>query len=157
MNKPFIQKEIELTQHYIAIQMTRFPGMFEFIWEIDEALLECVTPKLILQPFVENVVNHAVKSSTEPVFVVLQVAQENENLVCTISDNGAGIPPEIFDDILDPEKSPGYGLVNVNERIRLCFGAEYGVTLESQENIGTTARIVLPKTTRPGGTLCPLL
>ena len=152
-----IQKEIELTQHYIAIQMTRFPGMFEFIWEIDETLLECVTPKLILQPFVENVVNHAVKSSTEPVFVVLQVAQENENLVCTISDNGAGIPPEIFDDILDPEKSPGYGLVNVNERIRLCFGAEYGVTLESQENIGTTARIILPKTTRPGGTLCPLL
>ena len=152
-----IQKEIELTQHYIAIQMTRFPGMFEFIWEIDETLLECVTPKLILQPFVENVVNHAVKSSTEPVFVVLQVAQEGDDLVCTISDNGAGIPPEIFDDILDPEKSPGYGLVNVNERIRLCFGAEYGVTLESQENIGTTARIVLPKTTRPGGTLCPLL
>ena len=152
-----IQKEIELTQHYIAIQMTRFPGMFEFIWEIDETLLECVTPKLILQPFVENVVNHAVKSSTEPVFVVLQVAQEGDDLICTISDNGAGIPPEIFDDILDPEKSPGYGLVNVNERIRLCFGAEYGVTLESQENIGTTARIILPKTTRPGGTLCPLL
>lgn len=152
-----IQKEIELTQHYIAIQMTRFPGMFEFIWEIDETLLECVTPKLILQPFVENVVNHAVKSSTEPVFVVLQVAQEGDDLICTISDNGAGIPPEIFDDILDPEKSPGYGLVNVNERIRLCFGAEYGVTLESQENIGTTARITLPKTTRPGGTLCPLL
>ena len=152
-----IQKEIELTQHYIAIQMTRFPGMFEFIWEIDETLLECVTPKLILQPFVENVVNHAVKSSTEPVFVVLQVSQEGDDLICTISDNGAGIPPEIFDDILDPEKSPGYGLVNVNERIRLCFGAEYGVTLESQENIGTTARIILPKTTRPGGTLCPLL
>ncbi len=152
-----IQKEIELTQHYIAIQMTRFPGMFEFIWEIDETLLECVTPKLILQPFVENVVNHAVKSSTEPVFVVLQVAQEGDDLICTISDNGAGIPPEIFDDILDPKKSPGYGLVNVNERIRLCFGAEYGVTLESQENIGTTARIILPKTTRPGGTLCPLL
>lgn len=152
-----IQKEIELTQHYIAIQMTRFPGMFEFIWEIDETLLECVTPKLILQPFVENVVNHAVKSSTEPVFVVLQVSQEGDDLIFTISDNGAGIPPEIFDDILDPKKSPGYGLVNVNERIRLCFGAEYGVTLESQENIGTTARIILPKTTRPGGTLCPLL
>ena len=46
--------------------------------------------------FVENVVNHAVKSSTEPVFVVLQVSQEGDDLICTISDNGAGIPPEIL-------------------------------------------------------------
>ena len=152
-----MQKEIELTKHYIAIQETRFPGMFEFVWEIDETLLDCITPKLILQPFVENVVNHAVKSTAEPVLVFLQITQEDGNIVCTISDNGIGIPAKILAEILDPQKSPGYGLVNVNARIELCFGQEYGVTLESEENIGTTAKIILPKTTRLGGLPCQSL
>lgn len=152
-----IQKEIELTKHYIAIQETRFPGMFEFVWEVDETLLDCITPKLILQPFVENVVNHAVKSTAEPVIVFLQIAQEDGNIVCTISDNGIGIPAKTLAEILDPQKSPGYGLINVNARIELCFGQEYGVTLESEENIGTTAKITLPKTTRFGGLPCQSL
>ncbi len=152
-----LRKEVELTKHYIAIQETRFPGMFEFLWEIDESLLDCITPKLILQPFVENVVNHAVKNTAKAVYVFLQIAQEGDNIVCTISDNGAGIPANVLADILDPQKSPGYGLVNVNARIKLCFGPEYGIILESEENIGTTAKIVLPKTTRLGGLSCQSL
>ena len=54
--------------------------MFEFVWEVDETLLDCITPKLILQPFVENVVNHAVKSTAEPVIVFLQIAQSAAEL-----------------------------------------------------------------------------
>lgn len=148
-----LQKEIELTKHYIAVQEARFPEMFEFLWEVDETLLACPVPKLILQPFVENVINHAAKSTQETIFVVIHIALNGNNIVCTISDNGVGIPQTLLAELLDPLRSTGYGLVNVNERIRLCFGAEYGVSLNSEENVGTTASITIPNAMYAGDTI----
>ncbi|MDD4849696.1 MAG: histidine kinase [Gemmiger sp.] len=139
-----IREEIEITKHYIAIQNTRFRGMFHFSWCVDQTLLEHYTLKLVLQPFVENIVNHAVKDDDAPLEASVTIRWEKEDILFVLKDEGAGIPPDKLALLLDPQHTTGYGLINVNDRIKLHYGAAYGVTLESVLGQGTTATIRIP-------------
>lgn len=145
-----IREEIAITQHYISIQDTRFPGMFAFTWEVDETLLEKTTIKLILQPFVENIVNHAVRTSGQLVQTLIRIGQDGESVLFCLQDNGAGIPQEKLDHLLDPQRASGYGLINVDARIQLAYGSDYGVQIESRPETGTTAMIRIPLTEEEG-------
>ena len=149
-----LQKEISITKHYIAIQQTRFRDMFSFIWDVDESIHGYITPKLILQPFVENIINHAVRDSAEIVHVHISIQSHGNNILCIIQDDGIGISADALAVLLNPQKANGYGLINVNQRIKLFFGDSYGIHIESSCESGTTATVTIPKTSFPGGIIC---
>lgn len=140
-----IAEEIEITKHYISIQNTRFQDMFVFHWSVDPSLLDKITLKLTLQPFIENIVNHAVSDISVPLETEITIKKEKENTILfLIQDHGKGIPSKQLSLLLDPERASGYGLINVNDRLKLYFGSNYGVSLQSQEGKGTLAIISIP-------------
>lgn len=146
-----ISEEINITTHYIAIQETRFRDMFEFEWDIDDSVLEFMTPKLVLQPFIENIINHAFSDGGRPVRTVISIRPDKNDVLFTVCDDGAGISPETLDILLDSQKTHGYGLINVDARIKLSYGEKYGIELESALGQGTTARVRIPQNKYSGG------
>lgn len=142
-----IAEEVEITKHYIAIQNTRFPGMFNFIWDIDPSVMNKSTLKLILQPIVENIVNHAVKDDSQQLMAIICIYSEADRIFFRISDDGLGIAYDKINTLLDPEKASGFGLINVNARIQLSYGAEYGLSISSQLGQGTIVSVCIPNST----------
>ncbi|MCD7751142.1 MAG: sensor histidine kinase [Lachnospiraceae bacterium] len=140
-----LRDEIKITEHYISIQLSRFQDQFSFDWSVDPSVLDCTIPKLVLQPFIENIINHSVRQNGAPVHTEISIQQDNSRLKITICDNGCGISPEVLDRITNPEDNHGYGLKNVNARLKLYFGDEYGIQFDSQINVGTTAIISVKK------------
>ncbi|QNK57777.1 sensor histidine kinase [Paenibacillus sp. PAMC21692] len=139
-----IQKEIEITRHYVEIQSVRFDNLFRVHWQLDEELFRHQTVKLILQPFVENAIQHAVWSDDEPLNIVIRLYRLGDAIVFEVVDDGAGMSPERAADIMRRDKEAGYGIGNVHERIQLAYGPEYGVTLFSRPGIGTQVVITCP-------------
>jgi two-component system sensor histidine kinase YesM len=139
-----IQKEIEITRHYVEIQSVRFDNLFRVHWQLDEELFRHQTVKLILQPFVENAIQHAVWSDDEPLNIVIRLYRLGDAIRFEVVDDGAGMSPERAADIMRRDKEAGYGIGNVHERIQLAYGPEYGVTLFSRPGIGTQVVITCP-------------
>lgn len=140
-----LRDEIKITKHYISIQLSQFQEQFSFDWSVDPSVLDCTIPKLILQPFIENIINHAVRQDSAPVHTEISIQQDDSRLKITIRDNGCGMSPETLDRITNPEDNHGYGLKNVDARLKLYFGDEYGIQFDSQINVGTTAIISVKK------------
>ncbi|MCC3376040.1 sensor histidine kinase [Cohnella sp. REN36] len=138
-----IAQEIEQIQAYIGIQHIRYGDRFSVHYDLDPAAMGDRTIKLILQPFVENVFEHAWYRGRIHIRIV--VRREGDRIVFQVIDDGAGIRPETTALILgDGEVKPGYGIRNVDERIKLHFGEIYGVTIASRPGIGTSVQIVIP-------------
>ncbi|WP_309119995.1 sensor histidine kinase [Paenibacillus sp.] len=145
--------ELKLTEHYVSIQKMRFQGMFRVHYALDESLFPYTTPKLIIQPFIENCINHAIWDDEAAINIVVSLAEDRNDVLIAVVDDGAGMPRETAERLsafAEPSDEPpaGYGIYNVNRRIRLAYGERYGVELYSRPGIGTAARIRLPKTTR---------
>ena len=104
-------------------------------------------PKLILQPFVENAIDHGLDlSEKEEKQLTVSVREEEDVLIFEVGDNGAGMKPEKAQEILSYQ-SPGYGVRNVCERIRVLYGEAGSVRVESAEGEGTKVTIRIPKKT----------
>lgn len=138
-----IKDEIELTKHYVYIQQTRFQDLIHLHYDIDEALNDCQTVKLILQPFVENSINHGMNEELQQIEITIRCYQKGHLIYLEIKDNGSGMNQETVTE-LETSKAIGYGIRNVNERIKLFFGDQYGVHIESKKDEGTKVQIVLP-------------
>ena len=144
-----IEKELAITRHYIAIQHMRFGTMFIEHWYIDNTLYEQKTLKLMLQPFIENAISHAICSEEKPLNIYIRVygKENDENLstICfEIEDDGAGMSSEMLTRIASHKKDVGYGITNVHERIQLAYGKDYGVHIESVSGKGTHIKISIP-------------
>ena len=157
-----LRDEIFNVQNYMKIQQYRFANRFLLEIEIekeDEIAYECLVPRLIIQPIVENSINHGLKEMLDNCIIKIQVVLTNNNLILTISDNGDGIESDVLDEINNSiksteqffEKKPqskstgkGIALTNINKRIQLFFGEEYGLSLYSTKNVGTDVEILLP-------------
>ncbi|MBB6671633.1 cache domain-containing sensor histidine kinase [Cohnella nanjingensis] len=138
-----IDQEIEQIKAYIGIQHIRYGDRFSVHYDLDPAAMGYQTIKLILQPFVENVFEHAWYRGRVHIRIV--VRKEGERIVFKVIDDGAGIRPETTAQILgDGEVKPGYGIRNVDERIKLQFGEAYGVAIASRPGIGTGVQIDIP-------------
>lgn len=140
-----LRDEIKITEHYIFIQLSRFQDQFSFDWSVDPSILDCTIPKLILQPFIENIINHSVRQNGAPVHTEICIQQDNSRLKIMIRDNGCGMSPEVLSRITNPADNHGYGIKNVDARLKLYFGDEYGIQLDSQINVGTTVIISIKK------------
>lgn len=143
-----LEKEIALTKHYLAIQHMRFDDSFMERWEVDESLATSETLKLVLQPFVENAINHAIYDDQQCLEISIRVYRSIHvgvpALLLEVEDDGCGMSSEQVDALLSSESKAGYGIKNVHERVQLAYGQNYGVTIHSQAGSGTKITITLP-------------
>ncbi|MBN2851154.1 MAG: sensor histidine kinase [Clostridia bacterium] len=143
-----IKDEIEHVRSYLIIQKIRYKNKFNYQIDIPEELENYLTVKLILQPIVENAIYHGINKIEDKGLITISVQCENMKIHFIITDNGYGIDKNLMESILtsesSSESSSGVGLKNVNERIKLSYGEEYGITLKSEEDVGTTVTISIP-------------
>jgi len=143
-----LEKELALTKHYLAIQHMRFESSFMVRWEIDESLYAQEIIKLLLQPFVENTINHAMDDAHKCLNIDIRVYQSVHvgvpALLLEVEDDGCGMSSERLENLLVSESKAGYGIKNVHERVQLAYGKNYGVTIHSEAGRGTKIIITLP-------------
>ena len=139
-----VENELDITRHYLAIQHMRFRDHFRESYEVDETLFPCRTLKLVLQPFIENAINHAVCEREEPLHIIIRLYSEEDRICFEVEDDGAGIEEEKMERLLSGQPEAGYGIYNVNERIQLAYGADYGVVIHSCVGKGTNVKITIP-------------
>ncbi|WP_026570619.1 sensor histidine kinase [Sediminibacillus terrae] len=142
-----IKEELEIVDNYITIQKYRYENRLEFTLSAWEEYEDCQIPKLTIQPIVENAIQHGLEEMIQPCRVIIRFKQVDNNLQIMIEDNGPGIEESKLDGIYKGEirsKSSGIGLKNINERIKLMFGEDYGIAIESQMNQGTKVKILIP-------------
>lgn len=140
-----IRNEIEHVKAYIAIQEIRYGNRFDIEYDIEESVLDYNTIKVILQPFVENCLLHS--WCDESLKITIRVYSCCGDIVFEIEDDGLGIDLAIVENILSSEgNSTGYGVSNVQERIKGNFGENYGIIYETPKIKGTLVKIIIPKT-----------
>ena len=147
-----IREEVEHVRNYLYIQRRRHGDKYDYAIEVEEQLLNKKTIKLILQPIVENAIYHGVRELETPggLITIKGFLVEASNTVCfQVIDNGVGMDPAMMEEINRCLRGSGteqryFGISNVNERIRLAFGTEYGLALSTTPGGGVTATIKLP-------------
>ncbi len=140
-----VESEIYNIRAYLRIQLVMHDNSFRAEEEVDETMFRYEIPKLILQPLVENAIEHGLDTSdrTEKLLRVT-AKQDEEFLIFSVYDNGNGMTKEKAEEIISYQ-SRGYGVRNVNERIILLYGEEYRIHIQSSEGEGTCAVIRIPK------------
>lgn len=147
-----IKEEIDQLYSYIKIQKTRYGNIFYFGVKIQQELESCRLPRLTLQPLVENAIFHGILPKTDGLKrIVVQAGKRKDNITICIYDNGVGIPGDRYHDILSGtskkkinDRFSSIGLSNVNERIKLIYGTEYGITIHSRPGVCTAMCIRIP-------------
>ncbi len=142
--------ELEYAKKYVELQKLKFKYNIDIVWDIDENLLEKKVLKFMLQPIVENAFEHGFNQMSRDEYKLIISAHRIEsNIILSVTNNGKEIEPEVLGDLQNTLNSDaifdhkGIGLVNVNHRIRLIYGAPYGCSIESKNGI-TSIKIVLP-------------
>ncbi len=143
-----VREEIELTKNYISIQQIRFQDLLHITYDIDESLFEKKTIKLILQPMIENSINHGLWNDESGINIIIRLYKSDSGMIFEVIDDGVGISPDKQKNLFTNQvkQSTGYSMKNVNERIKLYFGEDYGVTIFSRPGIGTYVKISTPNT-----------
>jgi len=139
-----VKDELEQAQAYVDIQKIKYDERMQVTYDFAPEVVRYETVKLILQPFIENVLEHA--WTGESIHIRITASVLDDVLEFKVIDNGVGFPPgRVLNNIGGQElTNAGYGIQNVDQRIKLYYGNEYGVTLFSRAGIGTTVRIVIP-------------
>ena len=148
-----IRQEEQHISSYLQIQGKRYHDILDYHIYIDPGIYEYQIPKLTLQPLVENALYHGIKYKRSRGMIEITGTQEGENLYLTVADDGVGMNEEelkkLEKEISRPckETESGFGLANVNERIRMYFGAEFGMKIWSEKGSGTRITIEIPAIT----------
>ncbi len=146
-----IRQEIDNTQNYLNILELRYGDVFKVEWEIEERIKEYSIIKICLQPIIENAVYHGLKPrGRDGLLKIRGKISVNETIHFHISDNGVGMNPFRLADInrklndRENQMEDHIGIYNVNQRIKIVFGMDYGINIESEENHGTEVVIKIP-------------
>ena len=138
-----LEKELEHVATYLEIQRVKYADAFTVYVDVDKDVLHIQMIKLVLQPFVENIFKHAWFGET--IAIRLTGRRVGDNIELKVIDNGIGMRPEDVKRMMQgSNQTGGYGVKNVNERIKLRYGDDYGVTIASIFGAGTTVMILLP-------------
>ena len=144
-----IKDEIENMQAYIEIQLVMHDNSFEVQYDFEEEIFSYDMINLVLQPIVENAIEHGIDHNKERKGVLTIKGRIKESCVeFTVKDNGCGMKTEIVEEVFI-KHSKGYGLKNVQERILIFFGNEYGMTVNSEYGKGTSISVLIPKYNNP--------
>lgn len=145
-----VSDELEHARNYLTIQMVRYKNKFQVDISAEPETLRLSTIKLIIQPLLENAIHHGMECMDGDGEISVRAYLKDGDLYIDVSDNGMGIPAELCETLLTDQsrirsKGSGIGLRNVHERIQLCYGRPYGLTIFSEPDVGTTVRIRLPR------------
>lgn len=139
-----VEAELSNTRAYLEIQSVLHDGDFDYEIEVQPEILQCESLNLILQPLVENAIHHGIEEKTDGRGKISVRGWKEDNCVWfMVEDNGVGMEQKVADKILTME-SKGYGVRNVDERIRLCYGEKYAMKVESVVGKGTKMTIHFP-------------
>lgn len=147
---PF-ELEIEHSQSYLKIMKMRYNDILDYEFKTDPNVLQCKFPKIIMQPIIENSIYHGLKNLNMPGKIIISSQITDDNMLyIEICDTGIGMDQNkintlrsyIEDDTISSNES--YGLKNVNQRLKLFFGKEYGLVIDSKINVGTVVKIKVP-------------
>lgn len=147
-----LREEVEHIRSYLIIQKIRYSDQFEYSIYADPSIENCFVPKLILQPLVENSLYHGIKLCDRKCMLMIQIFSQEDKIELEVLDNGAGMDRDTLEALREAMAHTGqnrtnsYGVVNVNDRIRILAGSQYGLFFTSEKGVGTSAKIVLPKT-----------
>lgn len=146
-----LRQEVEHATSYLSIQNIRFQDKFDFELNIDESLMEYLCPKITIQPILENAIYHGVENMFGDGEIILSIQEHGEDICIEVSDNGEGMTEEQVEKILHHDigktsgKGSGVGVYNVDSRIKLLYGENYGISIQSELDEGTIVKILLPK------------
>lgn len=145
-----LEKELEHATSYLAIQNIRFKDKFDFYVSADEHLMKYLCPKLSIQPLLENAIYHGMEGMYDDGEIHINVYEKEDVIHIDVADNGLGMSEEKIEYILNnkvvsSKRGSGIGVRNVNERIKLIYGNQYGISIVSELDEGTTATITIPK------------
>lgn len=135
---------IQNIKAYLDIQLVMHDNEFQIVWDIDQEVRGCIVPKLLLQPVVENALEHGLDMKEEGEKILkLFFQQDGEDVLMAVEDNGPGMEQEEADKLVTYQAS-GYGLKNVNDRLKLLYGEKYGVLVFSKVGDGTRVEMRIP-------------
>lgn len=142
-----LEEEERHVRSYLQIQQARYKDIMTYTVEIDPSLHDAQIPKLTLQPLVENALYHGIKLKRTGGLIRISAQREGERLLLQVSDDGVGMTAERLAQVrraMDSGERVGFGLSAVNQRLRLQFGGEYGLSVSSGQNEGTTVTARIP-------------
>ena len=140
-----VENCIQNMQAYLEIQLTMHDNNFTVDWDIDPTIKNEKMPKLLLQPVVENAIEHGIDEKEDgDKKIFLSFRGNGDDVVITVRDNGMGMPQEKAETLVTYQ-AKGYGLKNVNDRIRILYGENYGIRILSAPDEGTTVVMRFPK------------
>lgn len=144
--------ELQHARSYLAIQKYRYKNKFTSYFEVESDIEQYKTIKLVIQPLIENAIYYGMEYMDGEGEIHIRAYTRDQDLYLEVEDNGPGMPEEQVEHLLTGgekarKKGSGIGLKNVNQRIQLYFGTQYGLEIESEPDEGTVVRIHIPKTT----------
>jgi len=150
-----VKEEIEIIESYLRIMKLRFPERIDYEIDIKKQIKNKKIIKMLLQPIVENAFYHGLESKTDGGKIVIKAEIKDKNIIFLISDNGKGIKEEKLNLLnnslnrvlkieIEDFKKHGIGILNINKRIKLNYGEEYGLKLDSKIDQGTEVEIIIP-------------
>ena len=145
-----VRDELEHVRNYLMIQQMRFKNKFIYLIESEDNVMKMASLKLMLQPLVENAIYHGMEFMDGDGEILIRASKKGDELLFSIEDNGLGMCPEQVERLLTDtshvpsRRGSGIGVRNVNERIRLYFGEDYGLEIDSEPDEGTRIYIHLP-------------
>ena len=147
----YLEDEVDYVDSYLNLQRLRYDDSFDTEVDIDADTLYLGVPKFTLQPIVENALLHGLRENSLSGVISIRTRLEGQKLVLTVSDNGSGMSAQTLDKLIQhirKEESScddfGIAMQNVQARINLLFGSDYGITVESAPNCGTTVTVRIP-------------
>ncbi len=148
-----IGEELERTRNYLTIQKMRYRDILDYRIEVDDGVVNNTVLKLVLQPLVENALYHGIKNKRQGGTIVVRARPYNANeILLQVEDDGIGFTPEklaqlrveLADDSGEIKLESGFGIGNVNRRIRLYYGKQYGVSITSEYGTGACVSLIIP-------------
>lgn len=146
-----IEDEIKYTNDYINILDLRYGNLFDIIWDIDKNVLPCTIIKICLQPIIENAVYHGFKPKNSKGLLTITGKCTDTNITIIVQDDGVGMDNDALNKLNARMHEDIYvqnnhiGLTNVNKRIKIIFGDNYGINVESKPGSGTKVYVTIPK------------
>ncbi len=148
-----LRDELQHVSSYLFITSMIYSKKIEYRTECDPSLYSFRTLKLLLQPLAENTIVHAKPLPGQKIYIYIRIYEDSDSLILSVQDISAGISPEalkalqrqLASGLRSDRQDSGYGLYNVNERLRILFGNQYGLTISSEEGFGTEVSLKIPK------------
>ena len=147
-----VRREIEHAESYLQIQKYRYKNQFTYSFDVDPDCLDYLCNKITLQPIIENAINHGLDLMVEEGHIDVQIRPDGDDIVFRVIDDGVGMSEEKIRTVLQegPSDRTGIGIKNVNDRLKIYFGQQYGLHIHSVPDEGTCVEIRMPKVTGEG-------